>query len=320
VQSTDSVWGVNNLIVSRVLSCDKDYWKGNLRMSEKRWSGRAFASLCSLVGFILLCFTGIILYIEPHGRVAYWTRWHFWGLEKDQWGAVHIFSGLLFLIAGGFHLYYNWKPLIKYLSGKIESALRYKRELVISLLIFLWIVVSGIWSLPPLVCVSELGESIKRSWVTSPELEPPFGHAEMVSLQTFCKKQRISLDQAIMELRKAGFTVDNPKSTLTEIAESKRSSGMGVYEVIKKLEIRPTAMTPDAVWTAEKIEEVFSGTGLGNKTIGWIIKDMQLEPGTVYQRLKAAKIEAKDDDTMKQLAKENNTTPIKILTIILIKQ
>ena len=288
-------------------------------MSEKRWSGRAFTSLCSLVSFVLLCLTGIILYVEPHGRVAYWTKWQFLGLEKDQWGAVHIFSGLLLLIAGGFHLYYNWKPLIKYLSGKIESALRYKKELGISLCILLWIVVSGIWSLPPLVYVSELGESIKNSWITSPELEPPFGHAELVSLQTFCKKQRIPLDQAMMELRKAGFKIDSPKSTLTEIADTKRSSGMGVYEVIKKLEAKPEAMQPGAVWTPEKIEEVFSGTGLGNKTIGQIVKEMELEPEKVYLRLKEAGVEAQGDDKLKQLANENNTTPIKILTVVLIK-
>lgn len=288
-------------------------------MSEKNWSGRAFTSLCSLVSFVLLCFTGIILYIEPHGRVAYWTKWQFLALEKDQWGAVHVFSGLLLLIAGGFHLYYNWKPLIKYLSAKIESALRYKKELGISLFILLWIVVSGIWSLPPLVYVSELGESIKNSWITSPELEPPFGHAELVSLKTFCKKQRISLDQAMMELRKAGFRVDSPKSTLTEIAESKRSSGMGVYEVIKKLETKPEAMQPGAVWTPEKIEEYFSGTGLGNKSIGQIIKEMDLAPDKVYLRLKEAGVEAEEDDKLKQLASEHNTTPIKILTIVLIE-
>ena len=34
-------------------------------MSERNWHGRAFTSLCSLVSFILLCFTAIILYIEP---------------------------------------------------------------------------------------------------------------------------------------------------------------------------------------------------------------------------------------------------------------
>jgi hypothetical protein len=123
----------------------------------------------------------------------------------------------------------------------------------------------------------------------------------------------------MMELRKAGFRVDSPKSTLAEIADSQRSSGMGVYAVIKKLETKPEAMQPGAVWTPEKIEEVFSGTGLGNKTIGQIVKDMALEPEKVYLRLKRAGVEAQDDDKMKQLADENNTTPIKILTVVLIE-
>ena len=288
-------------------------------MSEKNWSGRAFVSLLSLVSFILLGLTGIILYMQPHGRVAYWTNWSFLGLEKDQFGKIHILAALLFLVIGGFHLYYNWKPLMRYLSGKIEKALRYKRELVISSLILLWILVSGIWALPPLVYVNDLGEVIKNSWVTSSGMEPPFGHAELVSLKTFCKKQRIPLDQAMVELRRAGFKVESPKNTLAEIADSKQTSGMGVYEVIKKLEAKPEAMKPGAAWTAEKVEETFSGTGLGRKTIGQIIKDLGLDPNRVYQRLKGVNIEAKDDDKFKKLADKHNTTPIKILTIILVE-
>jgi hypothetical protein len=287
-------------------------------MNKRSWNGRVFTSLCSLVSFILLCFTGIILYLEPHGRVAYWIKWDFLALEKDQWGNIHIYSGLLFLAAGGFHIYYNWNPLMTYLSGRMETALRYKREVIASSIIFLCILVSGIWSLPPLVYITDLNETIKNSWVTSPELEPPFGHAEMVSLQTFCKKQRIPLDQAIMELRKAGFTVDGPKSTLLEIAESKRTSGMGVYEIIKKLEAKLEAVESGTPWTAEKVEETFSGTGIGNKTIGQIIKELDLDRSKVYQRLKAAGIEAKDDDRFKSLADKNNTTPIKLMTTILV--
>ena len=286
-------------------------------MSNRNWNGRAFTSLCSLVSFILLCITGIILFTEPHGRVAYWTKWNFVGLEKDQWGNIHIYSGLLFLVTGAFHLYYNWKPLVKYLSAKIETVLRYKRELVISSLIFLWVLVSGIWSLPPLSYVTDFGETIKNSWVTSPGLEPPFGHAELVSLKTFCKKQRIPLDQAMAELRKAGFKLNNPDTILDEIASSKGTSGMGVYEVIKKLEPNPEVIKPGAAWTPEKIEETFAGTGVGRKTIGQIIKDHELDHKTTHQKIKDQGIKAKDDDKIKELADRHDSTPIKILTIIL---
>ena len=273
--------------------------------------------MCSLASFILLCFTGVILFVEPHGRVAYWTKWNFIGLEKDQLGNIHLFSGLLFLVAGGFHLYYNWKPLIRYLGEKIDNRFQFKREIIASLLIFIWIIVSGIWSLPPLAYVSNLGEKIKNSWVTSPDLEPPFGHAELVSLKTFCKKQRIPLDQAVMALWDAGFKLDSPKDTLAQIAESKNSSGMGVYAVIKKLERKPEAFKPGSAWTAEKVEETFSGTGLGRKTLGQIIQELELHTDVVYQRLEKANIEAKKDDRFKTIAEKHDNTPIKILTIIL---
>ena len=287
-------------------------------MSNRNWRGQAFTSLCSLVSFILLLLTAIILYIEPHGRVAYWIKWNFLGLEKDQWGNIHLFSGLLFLVAGGFHLYYNWKPLLRYLSAKIETGLRYKRELMISGLIFLWIIASGIWALPPLVYMADLNEAIKSSWVTSPELEPPFGHAERVSLKTFCKKQGIPLDQAMAALGQAGFKVHNPAATLGDIAASKATSGMGVYAVIQKLEKKPKMMKSETVWTPEMIEETFAGTGVGRKSIAQIIKDHGLDPKTVYKRLKEAGIEATDDDKIKDLARKHDFTPIKILTIILV--
>jgi len=287
-------------------------------MSNRNWHGRPFISLCSLGSFILLMLTAIILYIVPHGRVAYWTKWTLLGLEKDQWGNIHIFSGLLFLVAGGFHLYYNWKPLINYLSNKIETGLRYKRELMITSLIFFWIVASGIWSLPPLAYVAVLGEAIKSSWVTSADLEPPFGHAELVSLKTLCKKQGIPLNQAMAELREAGFKVDNPGIIIGHIADSRGTSGMAVYQVIKKLEPKPKTMQPGLVWTPEMIEETYAGTGVGRQSVGQIIRAHGLDHKTACQRLNGSGIEARDDDKIKDLADKHDSTPIKILTIILV--
>jgi hypothetical protein len=73
------------------------------------------------------------------------------------------------------------------------------------------------------------------------------------------------------------------------IAESKRTSGMGVYEVIKNLEAKPEVMKPGITWTAENVEEIFSRTGIGNKTVGQIIKELELNSSKVNQRLKIVK-------------------------------
>ena len=79
---------------------------------------RKITSLTAALTFIIVILTSIILYIVPHGRVAYWADWHLWGLSKDDWGNIHINTGLLFLIALLLHTYYNWKSLMAYLKDR----------------------------------------------------------------------------------------------------------------------------------------------------------------------------------------------------------
>jgi hypothetical protein len=60
----------------------------------------------SLIAFLVtwafgvLTATGIVLYIVPQGRIAYWTLWSFLGLNKEQWGDVHIMFGGIFIATG----------------------------------------------------------------------------------------------------------------------------------------------------------------------------------------------------------------------------
>ena len=59
--------------------------------------------------------------------------------------------------------------------------------------------------------------------------------------------------------------------------------------------------------------------GLGIKTIGQIIKEMELDPGKVYQRLKAIHKAARDEDRLKSLAESNTTTPLRLMKTILVE-
>ena len=77
-------------------------------------------------------------------------------------------------------------------------------------------------------------------------------------------------------------------------------------------------MKPGSVWTPEKVEEAFAGTGVGRKSIEQIIRDHGLDGKMVYLRLKESDIEARNDDKIKKLAEKYDSTPIKILTIILV--
>jgi len=81
-------------------------------MSSQNWHTRGLTSLFTTAGFFVMSVTGIAAYIVPQGRIAYWTDWHFLGLSKVQWGNIHIISSLLFIVAGSFHIWFNWKPLL----------------------------------------------------------------------------------------------------------------------------------------------------------------------------------------------------------------
>ena len=60
---------------------------------------RRIVSLTLFLSVAVMLTSSVILYIVPHGRVAYWADWTLWGLSKTQWGDMHTNSGLLMLIA-----------------------------------------------------------------------------------------------------------------------------------------------------------------------------------------------------------------------------
>ena len=289
-------------------------------MAEKTWHGRSAASLLALTGFLVMSITGIILYLAPHGRVAYWTEWRFWGISKTSWTNIHVISSLLFVVAGSFHLYFNWKPLINYLSGKVAGVLRYKRELALTCLVTIWVVVSGIWGLPPLSYINDVGETIKGSWVIAPEYEPPLGHAELLTLKGFCKKMDIPLDKALAELKAKGVKVSGPNQTLEKIAKANHTTPMHLYVHIKKLEPSlPMADSP-AGYTADKVEQMFAGTGVGRLKFNHLVKKLNLDPKVVRKRLAAKGIEMDDNQSIKDVATKYNLNPLDVAKIMLVEK
>ena len=103
--------------------------------TKNKISWRAFTSLYITVSFIIIIISGLILYIAPPGRIAKWAHLPILGLEKDQWQALHTIFTFLFIIASGFHLYFNWKLFMSYLRDKISRSLSLQKELLLSLIV-----------------------------------------------------------------------------------------------------------------------------------------------------------------------------------------
>lgn len=261
--------------------------------------------------------TGIVLYIEPAGRVAYWITWQFGGLTKTDWGNIHILSSLLFIVAGAVHTWLNWKPLMNYFKDKMNRGVKLRRELIISSVVSVWVIFAAIWPFPPLSYLLDFNEWVKEQWVAEDNYEPPFGHAELLSLKTFSKKMDIDLTKATSELKTNGINFESAEETLEDISLANNISPMNLYLLIKKFEPAPE---PEALssYTPESIEVKFSGTGFGNKSVASVCENIGLDQELAKERLLSAGISPDLTLTMKKLAESANTEAIEIMKLLLL--
>lgn len=283
-------------------------------MRKNKQSARSLTAFIVTWSFLILTLTGLVLYIVPHGRVAYWIHWALAGMEKEQWGNVHMMFGGIFIIAGVLHLYFNWKPFKKFMADRVEGHFEVKQEVIIASLITLVIFVLSVFNLPPASWVFDLNSRIKASWVSSPELEPPFGHAEEVSIAGISRRMQFDLARAIDELKSNDILFTDKHDTLESIARKNNSTPMTIYALLQKHKIQPTddidTLTPD------KIEAKYAGTGLGRKTFLSLSKEIGFNLEQGLSKLKQHGIIASSGDKLKPVAETHNMTPMGLLIII----
>jgi uncharacterized membrane protein len=288
------------------------------KVRAKAVNVRALMAFIVTWAFAVAIITGTILYVVPQGRVAYWTDWHLIGLAKDGWSNIHIVFGAIFIVSGIWHLYFNWKPFKKYLSERSAGHLHVKREVVIATAGTVLVVVAAIAVVPPVSWLFDLNQTVKQSWVTSPDLEPPYGHAEESSLRALARRTGIDLDPALAKLAADGLAVTGPTDNLKNIARRNDTTPMAVFARIKAFQKAPEAV-PGAAYTAEAVEEQFEGTGVGRKTLAEIIEITGVDPETAVRRLAGMDITAGADETLRQIADRHDLAPIQVLQTVLVE-
>lgn len=283
---------------------------------------RGLTALVVTVSFLVLLVSGIVLYVVPEGRVANWVDWEFLGLLKSDWGNLHIAFSVIFLIAAIVHLYpYNWNAFKKHVARRRAAGASgggVRKEFVAALVLGGVVLGGSIAQLPPVSYLFDLNEWAKESWVVAPEYDPPFGHAEELSLAGFARKMHMDLEAAMGELRSKGLAFEGPRDSLAAIGKANGLSAMDVYVLIKRFEQAPEAVAL-ASYTPELVEEKFGGTGVGRKTLAEIceLTDMSIEVATA--RLAEAGIQATPEETAKELAAKKDLGPMDILKIVLIE-
>jgi hypothetical protein len=266
---------------------------------------RRLTSLTASLAFVLMLVTSIILFITPQGRIANWADWRLWGLTKTNWGNIHINLGLLFLIALSVHIYYNWKPLISYLKNKAKQIKLFTPEFNLAFVITIVFIFGAYFLVPPFGWVMSLNEHFKDAGAEKYG-EPPYGHAELSSLQTFTKKMKLDLAKSMELLDKAGYAVEDGNITLATIGRQYHIPPQLVYETIKSAQIT-TAKKSDNINLPES-----PIPGTGNLTLADFCTQHKLNMKLVVRELKKQGIEAAEDLTLKKIAANNETSPTDI--------
>ena len=249
--------------------------------------------------FTVSTISGIMLYISPPGRIAHWSDWSMLWLTKSQWDHLHTVTTILMLIAVGLHLYYNWKQFISYMKDKITKLFSATKELLISLLITFTIALGALYQVPPFSLIINFGDYISEEWEVKYGT-PPYNHAELDTVERFCKKLKIDYEGSKEKLKKANISFAE-SDRLLDIANNYKISPQKIYNIIIENQTVPIKI---------------KGSGMGKKTLAQVCEIRGLDLDTVLLKLKEQGISANEDEKFKNIAEQNGISPMELLQTI----
>lgn len=196
-------------------------------------SARGFVSVLLALAFAALVFSGVILYVAPRGRLANWTGWTLFALDKQQWQSIHINISLLFVVASGFHLFLNWSVFWCYLKRACGKAMAMKAEALIGFALVAAITVGAVLRLPPFSTIMVWNEQIKDYW-ERPAEQAPVPHAEELTLEQLAARMNASGDALLAALRAEGIAVEADDHSIADIAKRNGRTPREVFAAIEK--------------------------------------------------------------------------------------
>jgi hypothetical protein len=283
-----------------------------MNMSDKKNNGiglRSFVSVLLMFSSGILVLTGIILFITPPGRVAHWTGWRMLGLNKEQWGAVHICFSICVIIASILHIYLNFKPLMNYFKNRVTKKFSFRIDWFAAAILCVAIFAGAVAAIPPFSSIMTINKDIKFSW-EKPTEKAPIPHAETLTLADLAKKADLDLDSMIANLKKAEMGPAKPETVLKQLAKKYKMTPMQVFKVATgEIFSKPgKPVSEPAACDGQK-------RGLGKKTLKQFCEEENIDITAAIEKLKASGIEASENDNLKVLADKALTNPSAIAKI-----
>ncbi len=206
--------------------------KSFIKTKNFNWQG--FISLLVFLSFVIMLFSGIVLYIAPEGSFSRWTGWTVLGLSKSDWELQHTIFSYVFSVAALVHIFvYNIIPLLSYFRKKPKIG--FPLELLIAV-----IFIAGIFwmtqnELQPFRFIDKWGGDISDQWETKHD-QPPFPEAEEMTFLELSKKfPGVSAEKIEYRLQRRGIEIENTGQTIMEIAIQNETTPLNIYRTMEEI-------------------------------------------------------------------------------------
>lgn len=272
-----------------------------MEKSKNKFHMRGFTSFVTFWTFLILSFSGILLYFTPRGKTANWANWTMLGLTKEGWAGLHILLSLLFLLSIILHIYFNWKVLIHYFVNKAKTSMRLKKELALSIVFTGVFFFSAVFEVQPLWSFMNWNTDIKDYWENK-GLNPPVPHAEEMTLGEIAEMREENVDDLLRKLKNNDIKVTDEKMTLKDIAEDNDSTPNDVYALFNR--------------GTGKSASGGAGFGYGKMNIKELCDAKAVNLKSALEKLKANNIDASAEDNLRTLAEKHGKNPHDLIDII----
>ncbi len=263
---------------------------------------KRIASLTAFLSLFFVLLTSAVLYVVPQGRVAYWANWTLWGLSKEQWAAIHINIGILFLISLALHTLYNWSNIVLYLKDKSRQLKVFTGNFNIALALTVLFLVGTYAEMPPFSTIIAINSQIKAA-AAHKYGEPPYGHAELSSLRAFARHMSIDLDGALKALASAGYAVRSESQSLKDIAVANGVAPQAIY--LAMLESFAAGESAERMPPRPR-------QGAGKLTLEGLCAQYGLDATFVKTALRKRDLRFSEGMNLRQIADLNNLSPIDV--------
>jgi hypothetical protein len=290
---------------------------------------RRVVSLTVFLSFIFLALSGVMLFLSPQGRVAYWAGWTLFGLDKDQYSAIHTTFMVLFLTVGVWHIALNWKPITGYLKNRSKQFRLFTPESSLALALALVFLAGSLLGMPPFKQFLDAGQGVKDYWEGA-HGSPPWGHAEESSLQRFCRGMEdyervetgrlvtVDCDRALSRLRAEGFTVEGLDQRLLDVAETNGTTPQALAAVIMGVAVARAGEETEGqrVPPAPEVRFRRPYTGLGRMTLAGYAAEFGYDVKELQEILADAGIQLDPQARLREEASRLGTDPEGIIDLL----